>query len=281
MNTQSDSQTKKGRFHGVLIASDFDGTIFSNQSGMPQRNIDAARRFIQEGGTFSVATGRTRVTFAPQYPTIPSNGPTILSNGASVFDFKKEEDVYMICLPETAAKDLEILCKEMPSLAFEAYHQQDIYAHNPNDITDLHMEIVGSQYKQCPIAQMPIPWLKVLIQQERDILMEARERLQKIRPDTYETIFSNPRYLEITTKGVNKGSAVLTVAEDYGIDKEHIYCVGDNENDLSMLALSKIPFAPSSSAQVVLDSKPQLLCSCEEGVLGDVVDYLEKIYPQK
>ncbi len=261
-----------GIFQGVLIASDFDGTAFGSMTGLPQRNIDAVEYFIREGGTFAIATGRTYVTFAPHHHLLPSNAPTILSNGATLYDFQENKLLSLTQLPDTAQEDLIQLCSEFPQLAFEAYYQEKIYAHNPNHITDTHMEIVGESYEVCPIEEMPTPWVKALIQQEREILVKAKERIETLRPQCYEAIFSNPRYLELTAKGVNKGSAVLSLAKSRNIQK--IYCVGDNENDLSMLQIADIPFAPSSSAQVVLDTNPQVLCSCEEGVLGDLIDFL-------
>lgn len=263
---------KKGIFQGVLIASDFDGTAFGSMTGLPQRNIEAVEYFISEGGTFAIATGRTYVTFGPHYHLLPSNAPTILSNGAALYDFQENKLLALTQLPDTAQEDLIQLCKQFPELAFEAYYKEKIYAHNPNHITDTHMEIVGESYEVSAIEDMPTPWVKVLIQQERDLLQQAREYLEVLRPQCYEAIFSNPRYLELTAKGVNKGSAVLSLAKSRDIQK--IYCIGDNENDLSMLQIADIPFAPSSSAQVVLDTKPHVLCSCEEGVLGDLIDFL-------
>ncbi len=268
----------KGIFSGVLLASDFDGTVFGSITGMPQRNLEAVSYFMEEGGVFVIATGRTYVTFAPHCQVIPSNAPTILSNGAAIYDFQQEKLLSLTQLPETAKEDVITLCEVMPSLAFEAYYQEKIYAHNPNHITDSHMKIVGETYEECAISEMPCPWVKLLIQEEREVLLEARAFLQQRRPQTYETIFSNPRYLEVTAKGVNKGSAVLHVAKDLGISPQHIYCVGDNENDLSMLALSAVPFAPSTSAEVVLATNPEILCSCEEGVLGALIPRLEQRY---
>lgn len=267
-----------GKFTGVLLVSDFDGTVFGSITGMPQQNVTAAEEFIQEGGTFAIATGRTHVTFSPHWKCIPTNAPTILSNGASVFDFHQNKFLEIRNLPQTAKEDIQELFRQMPSLAFEFYHDQDIYACNPNDVTNQHMEIVKRSYQEKNIEDTPTPWLKSMIQQEHPILEEARERLQKIRPNTYETIFSNPRYLEVTDRGVNKGSAVLNLAEKLGIQKENIYCMGDNENDIPMLQISALPLAPSSSAQVVLDTNPHLLCSCQEGVLASALSLLHSRY---
>lgn len=269
-----------GKFTGVLLVSDFDGTVFGSHTGMPPENVAAAKEFINEGGIFTIATGRTHVTFAPHWQCIPTNAPTILSNGASVYDFHQDKMLERRNLPLTALEDLQELSRQMPSLAFEFYHESDIYAYNPNEITEQHMDLVKRSYaEKKEISQIPLPWLKSMVQQEHNILEEARDRLQKIRPDTYETIFSNPRYLEVTDRGVNKGTAVQNLAKELGISPEHIYCMGDNENDLPMLSVSQIPLAPSSSAQVVLDAKPHLLCSCQEGVLASALALLHTRYP--
>lgn len=267
-----------GKFDGVLIVTDFDGTVYGSVTGMPARNVAAAQSFIQQGGTYTIATGRTYATFAPHHTIIPVNAPVILSNGASVYDFETKTMTTETNLPPTAKEDMIALCTQFPTLGFEAYHASQIFAYRPNQITRQHMEIVGAHYTECNIDDIPSPWLKVLAQEEHEVLEEVRIHLQKIRPNTYETIFSNPKYLEITQKGVNKGEAVKALAKSKGISMENVYCIGDNENDLPMLACSALLAAPSSSAKVVLDINPQLLCTCEEGALGDLVEILEKKY---
>lgn len=116
-----------GKFTGKFIVSDFDGTVFSSRTGMSQRNIEAAQYFMGEGGLFTIATGRTHTTFGPHYEMIPTNAATILSNGASVFDFRENRSIIETNLPETVAEDLAELCRQMPQLAFEAYHDSEIY----------------------------------------------------------------------------------------------------------------------------------------------------------
>ena len=96
--------------------------------------------------------------------------------------------------------------------------------------------------------------------------------------DRYEAIFSNAYYLEITAKGSTKGDFVAKVADMLGIRPENLYCVGDNQNDLSMLRRSAIPFAPANCAQVVKDWGAKVLCHCDDGVIGDIVDILDRRY---
>ncbi len=55
--------------------------------------------------------------------------------------------------------------------------------------------------------------------------------------------------------------------------------MGDNQNDIPMMALSAIPFAPANCAQEVKDWGATILCHCDDGVIGDIVERLEQIYP--
>ena len=94
----------------------------------------------------------------------------------------------------------------------------------------------------------------------------------------YEVIFSNAVLLELTRKGSNKGGMVAYLAHYLGMDPKKIYCVGDNQNDIPMLAISAIPFAPSNCAQEVKDWGARILCSCEEGCVAQIVEILDTIY---
>lgn len=96
--------------------------------------------------------------------------------------------------------------------------------------------------------------------------------------DRYEAIFSNFHMLELTGKGTTKGGMVLTLSQRLGVRQEDLYCVGDNQNDLPMLAVSAVPFAPGDCAQEVKDSGAHLLPPSEEGAIAGLVEELDKRY---
>ncbi|MGO5023698.1 HAD-IIB family hydrolase [Lawsonibacter sp. LCP25S3_G6] len=267
-----------GKFDGLLLASDFDDTLYDLTFHIPERNLEAIRYFIHQGGFFTVATGRAHRTFAPYAPMVPMNAPAVLSNGAAIYDFQKDEMVEQTLLDQRAPADLGALMGEFPSLSLEAYHGEDIYIWNPNEITMAHMKKVACDYTICPVHAMPTPWVKALFHQEHEVLVNARERLLSRWADRYEAIFSNPRYLEITRKGSTKGGMVARLAQILGVRPEHVYCVGDNQNDIPMLEKSAIPFAPANCAQEVKDWGARILCHCNDGVIGDIVEVLDKLY---
>ena len=49
-----------GRFDGVMILTDMDGTLLNSQRQLSRGNQEAAGYFMEQGGLFSVATGRAK-----------------------------------------------------------------------------------------------------------------------------------------------------------------------------------------------------------------------------
>lgn len=270
-----------GKFDGVLLVSDFDDTLFNSAMEVSEKNRRAISYFTGEGGRFTVATGRAHPTFAPHAGDAPINCPVILSNGSGLYDFSADRMVFETFLPDRARADLLEVAAAIPEVGFEAYHGDDIYLHNPNQVTWNHLKRAGCPGIEAPIGEMPLPWSKVILQQARPILERARTYMCSRWDTHYEIIFSNAVLLELTRRGSNKGGMALRLADTLGVDRANLYCVGDNENDLPMLAVSAIPFAPSNCAQVVRDWGPRLIGSCDEDCVAEIVDILDTIYPNK
>ena len=50
-------------FSDILLTVDFDRTLTGPDSKIPQRNLDAIAFFMENGGKFTVNTGRSVATF--------------------------------------------------------------------------------------------------------------------------------------------------------------------------------------------------------------------------
>ena len=66
-----------GIFTGVLFAADFDHTITAMDGSIPEKNLDAIRAFVAEGGVFSVASGRSVPLFREKARLLPINAPCL------------------------------------------------------------------------------------------------------------------------------------------------------------------------------------------------------------
>lgn len=266
-----------GKFDGVLLATDFDDTLFT-ETEVPAANLAALDYFVREGGHFTVATGRAHRTFAPHVHRAPVNAPVILSNGAQLYDFARERMVEELLLDDRAPADLLALSDAMPELGIECYHGDDVYIHRPNAFTQRHVVRVNTTWTPMELREMPRPWSKAVIQADYLALLRAQEWLVQRFPERYEVIFSNRFLLECTAKGATKGGMVLRLAQRLGVRREDIYCAGDNQNDIPMLAVSAVPFAPGDCAQAVKDWGAVLVRPCAEGAVAQMVEILDSRY---
>lgn len=267
-----------GKFDGVLLASDFDDTLAVNSGQVVAENVEAIRAFTGQGGRFAVATGRAWRTFGPHAHKVPFNTHVILSNGAALYDPEAGRTVLELPLPLSAAGDLLALSEAFPAVGVECYHGDDLYIHRPNPYTDAHMRKVKVPWTARPLAQMPTPWIKAVVQADHGTLLEAQKWLLERYGDRYEAIFSNDVLLEVTAKGATKGGMVLRLAELLGISREHIYCAGDNQNDIPMLAAAAIGFAPGDCDRTVKDWGARLVRPSGQGSIAHIVEILDGMY---
>ena len=113
---------------------------------------------------------------------------------------------------------------------------------------------------------MPTPWLKVLLEGEREDLEQIQKLILERWSAFYECIFSSVNLLELTGKNVHKGAGVLEAAKYLGVAPEHIYCVGDNDNDLPMLRIAAAGFVPEGSVAAGRDLGFTLVRDADHGL---------------
>ena len=279
-----------GKFTGVLLASDFDNTLIHTEpalrTGAPipplsVRNREALEYFMAEGGRFAVATGRALAAFMRYADVVPMNTPGIVCNGAALYDFAQKAYLETAMLEGEIRERGQAVLDRFPDAAVEAYHVENvIHAVRPNEITRNHEHLTKVAVTEIPsLLDAPLPLGKLLFEAEHGTLEQVLLFLEEQgwRED-YELIFSMPTLLEMTAKGANKGAMVRRLAERLGISMEHVYCIGDEANDLSMLKAAAEGFAPANCNAVVRESGVTLVAHCADDALAEVISILDKRY---
>ena len=280
-----------GRFNGVLLASDFDNTLIYTEealrSGVPvpplsDENREALEWFMAEGGRFAIATGRALAAFMKYADKVPMNAPGVVCNGAALYDFAKGEYLEMAMLDGNVRERGQTVLEKFPSAAVEAYHIDNvIHAVHPNEITRQHEHLtkVGVT-ERASLEEVPLPLGKLLLEADHQTLEEAKTFMeQQGWGGDYELIFSARELLEMTARGANKGGMVRRLAERLGISMEHVYCAGDEANDISMLTAAAQGFAPANCVPAVRDCGVVIVADAREDALADIIHRLKERYP--
>ena len=72
-----------GIFDGCLLACDIDGTLMSSGYINP-RNVEKIEYFMSEGGSFSIATGRSVGAISDVINSLKRFSPSIVFNGCII-----------------------------------------------------------------------------------------------------------------------------------------------------------------------------------------------------
>ena len=280
-----------GIFSGMLLVSDFDNTLVYTEEAlrlcvdmppMSPGNRAALHHFMDEGGIFAVATGRAKPAFETVVDDIPMNGPTVLFNGAAIYDFSRHEYLYTAFLPEGVRAHIAQVVRDLPATAVELYHDDNsIHALNPNDVTRRHMHITHApSVEVSSMDEVPSPISKALFSVEEQNLPVLLEYLRR-QPwyGDYEVVPSAVTLVELTAKGANKGGMAARLIELLHIAPENFYCIGDHANDIPMLRLAHIPFAPANAIAPVRQVPGiRVLPDCRENALAEMIRQLGELY---
>ena len=279
-----------GKFDGVLLASDFDNTILnterSRRTGCPvppisRRNLDALRYFMEHGGRFAVATGRALPAFRMFADQVPMNAPAVVCNGAALYDFQVEAYLETVELPEQIRQQGQSLLDRFPTAAIEAYHLDNvIHAVRPNEFTRQHQHVTHAGVVAVDsLLDVPMPLVKIMFENDYDSLTALRAfALAQPWAADYEIFFSDKTLLEVTRKGASKGVMVRRLAARLGISMDHVYCVGDENNDISMLTAAAEGFAPANCVENVRNCGATLVADCDHDTLAEIIAILDSRY---
>ena len=280
-----------GRFDGVLLASDFDNTLIYTEDALrsdkpvpplSRENREALEWFMAEGGRFAIATGRALAALVKYVDQVPMNAPGVVCNGAALYDFARGEYLEMAMLDGDVRERGQAVLEKFPSAAVEAYHIDNvIHAVHPNAITRQHEHLTKVAVEERPsLPEVPLPLGKLLFEDDHAVLEEIKRFLtEQGWSGDYELIFSGQNLLELTARGANKGGMVRRLAARLGIPMKHVYCVGDEANDIPMLTAAAEGFAPANCVSLVRDCGATIVADARERALADVVRRLAEKYP--
>lgn len=266
-----------GSMDGILLVSDMDRTLITDEFTVPKRNIEAINRFIKEGGRFTLATGRSASSATKYLSKVNINAPAILSNGGSIYGLKTEKILWNTALPESCAGLLKKVISRFPTVGAEIYADEDIYIVNMNIWTERHIINEGFKHKVCTVDTAPKNWQKVLFADTNENLLKVDEYIKSISHDGCDVVFSNEVYYEILPENVSKGTALHKLADLVGGIRKTVG-IGDYYNDETLIEMADIGAAVECAPEEIKNKADFVTGPTENGAVADIIEYLEKNY---
>ena len=274
-----------GIFSGCLLASDIDGTLMT-EGKVPARNLEAIQRFQQEGGLFTIATGRSTKAVLPVFDFIRCNCPAIVYNGGMIYDYEAQQILYERALSSADKRLCAELVPSFPQVGIEVHSGSRVYLLNRSAESDWH-EAYERITPTCTTVEAILdqPWNKVFFALDReetfdDILRLAEPKLRESGTSyivkTYATDRGSTHYAcEQMPAGVNKGTALPELARLTGVKPGHVFAIGDYYNDVELLAAADVSAVPVESPEALKRDADFICGSCAVGAVADFIEYIE------
>lgn len=231
-----------------LVCIDMDGTLLTPTHNVSKNTKIALRKAHELGVEIVVTTGRIYNNAKYYSDLIGVASPVIAANGAVIIEKDTNNIIYKNTLTKKNCIDIINICNKYRVVPHFHTKNKVLVGNNLHKVMSsaiLSWKLPKQLRVGGVIAKNQNEWNEILNNYSDEVFKciifnSSKEKLKDIRSEleNIEDIVvasSSKNNLEINAKGVSKGSAVKFLAEYYKLDKESIICIGDNENDISMI----------------------------------------------
>ena len=246
-----------GKFDGLLLLSDIDGTI-AKDGVISEENRTAVEYFKQNGGMFAYATGRLPNYIADLKPV--SNVPVIAINGTLIYDEKQGVAIQEFPLKlDDLCVAREVAERYRPDIIDICTADKRIQFYNPSpfDFEEFDEKIFKILY---------------VFDTEEATLSAKTGLSSRYRDYTFERSWNTG--LEMRSCISGKGVCLKILKELTGA--RIAVAAGDFENDTEMLSAADIGFAPYDALPDVKMLADRVTVSFEENVIASIIEQIEK-----
>lgn len=247
-----------GKFDGILIVSDIDGTMTDDKQMLSKENKSAIEYFKQNGGIFTIATGRLHDYFCEKEFDSLINCPAVLLNGAAVYDFNNKEFLMLKCLDEDYLQVFDFI-KSLGGFSYIHFNYKD-----------------GGFDVEVGINRKDIPSKIVVACDNEASAINIRDRLKEHFGGKYEIFRSWNTGVEVLPKGATKGNALEFLKQRIsGVNKTA--AIGDYENDVSLINCADISFVPENAVAELKQNADYIVSHHTKNAVKEMIEILDKM----
>lgn len=223
-----------------IIVLDLDGTLTNRDKVITPKTKQALMEAQRRGKRVVLASGRPTAGVLPlakELSLSEYDGFILSFNGGRIISCKTGETVFSRELPVEANRRIMEFAREeqVDFLTYEGENlitnnAQNPYAEKESMIN--HMPLVQIE-KMEDYVTFQVP--KFLFLDDGDYLAMVEGRAKAFFGKNFSVYRSEPYFLEILPRGIDKAQSLERLLETLGLSREQMIACGDGYNDLSMI----------------------------------------------
>lgn len=266
-----------------LICIDMDGTMLDEKGEVTAQNKRALKAAYEKGVNIAITTGRIFQCATLYADLIGVSGPVISSNGAYIGIKGKKEPIYQSIMSKKALYDFYKAAKKYDVITYffttwgvvadKAFSKEHPYVIlNQSLPQEEHIRLEEVENFEEAFEKYDGTFLKAICieEKERWKLGKLREELEAY--ESFEVVTSWENNIEIMSAQTSKGHAVKKLAEYLNIQREQVICIGDSENDLSMIEYAGLGIAMENALPEVKEAAKYITTSNRESGVAKAIE---------
>ena len=252
-----------------VLALDIDGTLTNVKKEITEVTKKAVTDAAKAGVKIVIASGRPIqgiIPFAEELNLKELDGYILSFNGGRLISCKTNEIIYDMKLPLEYLPEIYALSKKY-KVNLMSYENDDLICEDIEDeFLAIEARINGLGIKKVDKLDEYIDFSinKCLMLGPGDYLGEVEKKVHEELHDRMDVYRSEPYFLEILPKGVDKAKALAKLLDILNCDRSELMACGDGYNDLTMIEYAGMGVAMANARDEVKAVADYVTLSNEE-----------------
>lgn len=266
-----------GKFDGMLICTDLDGTLLKNDKAISRENLEAIEYFKQQGGYFTFVTGRMPFFVSYVLDAVKPNAPFGCVNGAGLFDPAAGAYLWTAVMPEHVTELIRHIDNHFHDIGIQVNTFYKTYFCRENQTMVNFRKATKLENLVCDYTEVKEPVAKILFGSEEEETIQGIAEMLKAHPlaNEFDFIRSEKTLYEILPKGISKGTSIAKLRDFLKLDAKKTVAIGDYNNDIPMFSAAGIGIAVANACDEALKAADFVTVSNEEHAIARVICDLE------
>ncbi len=260
-----------------VLVLDIDGTLTNSRKEISPATKAGIINIMERGHKVILASGRPTPgmhRYEKELELEKYGGYLLSFNGARIVECRTGEIVYQRTLPLALLPSFYGFAKRNGCGLVTYLGEEVISAFAPDQYVELEARINGMPIRQVDrfldFVDFDINKCLMTAEPERAAVLETELR------EKYGAVASiyrsEPFFIEIMPKNVDKGSSLDKMLETIGMTKEDAICCGDGFNDVSMIQYAGVGVAMGNAQPAVKEAADYITKTNDEDGLVQVID---------
>lgn len=259
------------------LVLDIDGTLTNSNKEITPVTRRAIQNLMKQGQKVILASGRPTpgmLKFEKELELERYGGYLLSFNGARIVDCYTGEIIYQRLLPLPLLPGLYRFARDNGCGLITYLGSEVISAFPVDQYVALEARINGLPVREADnfLKFVDFDINKCLMTAEPEKAERLEQELREQYGDRADIYRSEPYFIEIMPKGVNKAAGLDKILPVLGVIRENTVCCGDGFNDISMIEYAGVGVAMGNAQQAVKESADYVTATNDEDGLVQVIE---------